>query len=104
MSNNQSPSFTEEIRRSALSGWLMLPVNILLLILGIALLVWGIIATAETRHFSYLIVAGPIVEVTAIVLLCGHFTLQPNEATVLLLFGAYCGTVRQSGFFWANPF
>jgi regulator of protease activity HflC (stomatin/prohibitin superfamily) len=42
--------------------------------------------------------------VTAIVLLCGHFTLQPNEARVMILFGAYKGTIRASGFWWANPF
>ncbi len=34
----------------------------------------------------------------------GFFTLQPNEAAVLLLFGAYKGTVRSAGFHWANPF
>ncbi|HAB18393.1 MAG TPA: SPFH domain-containing protein [Verrucomicrobiota bacterium] len=34
----------------------------------------------------------------------GFFTLQPNEARVLILFGAYRGTARQSGFHWANPF
>jgi len=38
------------------------------------------------------------------VFLCfGFFTLQPNEARVLILFGAYKGTVRRSGFHWANP-
>jgi regulator of protease activity HflC (stomatin/prohibitin superfamily) len=45
-----------------------------------------------------------LVAIIAIVLLKGHFTLQPNEARVLILFGAYKGTVRQSGFWWANPF
>jgi regulator of protease activity HflC (stomatin/prohibitin superfamily) len=34
----------------------------------------------------------------------GFFSLQPNEARVLILFGAYIGTVRTSGFYWANPF
>ncbi len=38
------------------------------------------------------------------ILMGGFFTLQPNEAAVLLLFGAYKGSVRQSGFHWANPF
>jgi regulator of protease activity HflC (stomatin/prohibitin superfamily) len=33
----------------------------------------------------------------------GFFTLEPNEARVLILFGAYKGTVRSSGFHWANP-
>lgn len=33
----------------------------------------------------------------------GFFSLQPNEARVLTLFGAYKGTVRTSGFRWGNP-
>ncbi len=38
------------------------------------------------------------------IFLCfGFFTLEPNEARVLMLFGAYKGTVRSSGFHWANP-
>jgi regulator of protease activity HflC (stomatin/prohibitin superfamily) len=36
--------------------------------------------------------------------LLGYFTLQPNQARILILFGAYKGTVRSSGFHWANPF
>ncbi len=39
-----------------------------------------------------------------ILTLVGLFSLQPNEARVLILFGAYHGTARQSGFHWANPF
>ena len=38
-----------------------------------------------------------------IFLMTGFFTLQPNQARVLVLFGKYCGTVRDSGFHWANP-
>ena len=34
----------------------------------------------------------------------GYFTLQPNEARVLVLFGSYQGTSRDSGFHWTNPF
>jgi len=34
----------------------------------------------------------------------GFFTLQPNKAMVLILFGAYQGTVKANGFFWVNPF
>lgn len=39
-----------------------------------------------------------------VLLMRGFFTLQPNEARVLVLFGKYKGTVRQSGFHWGNPF
>lgn len=34
----------------------------------------------------------------------GFFIVNPNTACVLLLFGAYKGTVKQNGFFWLLPF
>jgi regulator of protease activity HflC (stomatin/prohibitin superfamily) len=39
-----------------------------------------------------------------VLILPGFFTLQPNKAMVLILFGAYKGTVKDNGFFWVNPF
>ena len=34
----------------------------------------------------------------------GLFTLQPNEAAVLILFGEYKGTVKDEGWNYTNPF
>ncbi|MGC1395019.1 MAG: SPFH domain-containing protein [Coleofasciculaceae cyanobacterium] len=34
----------------------------------------------------------------------GFFTVEPNQAVVLVFFGRYIGTVREAGFWWANPF
>lgn len=34
----------------------------------------------------------------------GFFTVNPNTSKVMVLFGAYKGTVVANGFFWANPF
>lgn len=34
----------------------------------------------------------------------GFFTVNPNSSKVLVLFGSYKGTVKDNGFFWANPF
>jgi len=34
----------------------------------------------------------------------GLFTVQPNQAVVMILFGTYVGTVRDSGWWWTNPF
>jgi regulator of protease activity HflC (stomatin/prohibitin superfamily) len=45
-----------------------------------------------------------ILEVVAFVCLTGLFTVNPNEARVLQLFGRYVGTVRAPGWHWANPF
>lgn len=34
----------------------------------------------------------------------GFIILNPNEAKVVQLFGKYVGTIKETGFFWANPF
>jgi len=39
-----------------------------------------------------------------ILILPGFFIVNPNGSKVLVLFGAYKGTVKENGFFWANPF
>jgi len=49
-------------------------------------------------------VAGVVALVVGVFLSTGLFTIAPNMARVLLLFGDYKGTVRDSGFKWANPF
>ncbi len=39
-----------------------------------------------------------------ILILCGFFVLQPNQSVVMIFFGKYKGTYRNTGFYWANPF
>jgi len=34
----------------------------------------------------------------------GLMVVNPNESMVMVLFGAYKGTVKKNGFFWVNPF
>ena len=34
----------------------------------------------------------------------GFILVNPNTSKVLLLFGKYIGTVKDNGFYWANPF
>lgn len=36
--------------------------------------------------------------------LCGFVMLEPNEARVMVFFGKYVGTFRETGYFWVNPF
>jgi regulator of protease activity HflC (stomatin/prohibitin superfamily) len=59
--------------------------------------------TAESRQLGVLWGEIPLFIVTMI-LPAGFFVVQPNEARVLVLFGKYIGTVRDSGFCYANPF
>jgi regulator of protease activity HflC (stomatin/prohibitin superfamily) len=61
-----------------------------------------IVGLASENGFT--IVLGIIGIIASIFLFAGFITLQPNEAAVLLLFGEYRGTLRESGFYWANPF
>ena len=106
MNTNTMKPASIENQTSAVPGGMMLFINLALLIGAIAWLVLAVVHAASERDpaaLLWLIPAIPV-EILAIILLCGHFTLQPNEARVLILFGAYKGTVRTSGFWWANPF
>src|SRR5215472_8540685 len=88
------------------NGWVWLPIVILLQLGSIALFVYAIAAgTSSVGHpFWGLFVTGLLGMILFVFLLPGFFTLQPNEARVLVLFGKYRGTVRDSGFHWGNPF
>ena len=57
--------------------------------------------SAESALFIILALLAGIV---CIVGLIGLFTVSPNEAKVLQLFGNYMGTVREPGLRWVNPF
>jgi len=88
-----------ERSRSAVSGYPMLFLGILLIAAAIACLVFGI------RTNNPMLVLPLVVSVLAgILVLAGLFIVNPNDAKVLVLFGAYKGTVKFNGFFWANPF
>ena len=41
--------------------------------------------------------------VLTVIILPGFFLVNPNTSKVLLLFGKYIGTVKENGFYWANP-
>ena len=51
-----------------------------------------------------MIVAACIGMVAVCIAFGGLKTVRPNEALVLTLFGAYYGTIRESGFYFVNPF
>ena len=105
-------AMTVEKQARAASGWPMLFVTLV----AYAAAIWGmiqgivILATAEEAGVAApitgpaLLVGGIVLLIVAIILSSGFFSLQPGQARVLVLFGNYVGTVRESGFYWANPF
>ncbi|MBK7491457.1 MAG: SPFH domain-containing protein [Nitrosomonas sp.] len=50
------------------------------------------------------LIAGSALLTVALFCCKGLFTLEPNQAAVMIFFGSYAGTVNASGFFWVNPF
>jgi regulator of protease activity HflC (stomatin/prohibitin superfamily) len=89
-----------ERRVAALSGAIGLTITLLLGGLAVYLFVG---AVQSGRPLLLATTVLPLLLVTA---LCaaGLFTVQPNQAVVLILFGSYAGTVRDSGWWWTNPF
>jgi regulator of protease activity HflC (stomatin/prohibitin superfamily) len=69
-----------------------------MLALSIVLLGYAAASDGITLAFAF-----PLV-ITAGVMACGFFLVEPNRSRVLVLFGTYRGTVRQPGFYWTNPF
>ena len=51
-----------------------------------------------------MLVAGIVMVVVSLILLCGLKVLKPQEALVLTLFGRYVGTLKEDGFYFVNPF
>jgi hypothetical protein len=92
-----------------LSGWIMLPVTGALWA-GAGVLFWQsavhgtTTASGGSQPNVTLLISGIVVLFFAILSMPGFFTLQPNEARVLILFGNYRGTERTTGFRWGNPF
>jgi len=79
------------------------------LFIGLALVgvaAWQLWSTITGgRPFSpWSFVGAGVLFVVAMLILAGLYTLQPNEAAILQLFGAYRGTTRVPGLRATNPF
>ncbi|HEY9059882.1 MAG TPA: SPFH domain-containing protein [Pseudobacteroides sp.] len=96
----------KELNKEVSSGLLMFFVDILMLLASIGGVVLGIIKTnTDPSPLSVgSIIGGAVLFVVWCIFTGGFFTLQPNEAAVLILFGEYRGTVKKPGWHFANPF
>ncbi|ELR69232.1 Membrane protease family protein [Fulvivirga imtechensis AK7] len=82
----------QEKENNPISGYIMLVIVALLFIISLLLLI-----ASKQPLFGIGIVI-------SLVLCPGFFFVNPNSSRVLVLFGAYKGTVKKNGFFWVNPF
>ena len=82
----------QEVTHRAISGYLMLLV-LLIIILG-----------AIFSYMGGLVWLGITLSLAAFLTTIGFTVVNPNESSVLILFGAYKGTIKKNGLFWVNPF
>ncbi|HEY2934043.1 MAG TPA: SPFH domain-containing protein [Acidobacteriota bacterium] len=88
----------QEKEIKGISGWLMLAALLVLLIYSILTLTFAIRAGEGFWVIFWLTVL--IVDVVSVF---GLTVVNPNEAKVIQLFGAYKGSLKQQGFRWVNP-
>lgn len=77
---------------TARSGYLVLAIEALLLVLAVVSIVNSVIVVGVLLIVFFLFIAP------------GFMAVDPNQCYVLILFGEYKGTLKDNGFFWVNPF
>jgi regulator of protease activity HflC (stomatin/prohibitin superfamily) len=83
----------------------MLILNSLLLFGVVALFVWAIISLEESSPLQIaLLVTSTVIFLINSLFWAGFMLIEPNEAMVMIFFGKYEGTIKENGFWWANPF
>lgn len=88
------------------NGVVMLVVDLILLVAFGFLLAIGIRQAVDAHVVAAVImIVGSCIGIVVVCIAFGGLkTVRPNEALVLTLFGAYYGTIRESGFYFVNPF
>jgi len=81
-----------EKQYSGFSGYFFLLVELVVLVLIIFGFIRGMIIPA--------VVLVPLF----ILMTLGFTVVNPNQSCVMVLFGAYKGTIKSNGFYWVNPF
>jgi regulator of protease activity HflC (stomatin/prohibitin superfamily) len=88
-----------EIERKAVNG---IPALLVFLLAGAGAVV--LFAKGAATDSTLLLVGALAIAFILLLCLIGLFSVQPNQAKLLTLFGKYVGTVKTAGLWWANPF
>jgi len=112
MSSNQAlrgasrPARVEysERRLTSMNGYAMFGIAVVLAIVALS----RFVAIREDMDAATVLLAhvlpGVLCVLATVAIGAGLYTLQPNEAAIMTLFGQYTGTDRAEGLRWANPF
>ena len=80
-----------------------------MLLLGIVVILVGIAVALGASHLTgaasiVLVVLAVLILLAGALMLAGLTPVSPGHARVIQLFGRYCGTIRDTGLKWVNPF
>ena len=73
-------------------------------LLGAAIASFVFSANTAEMNSGWFVGLGFVLLLTTILISIGFFAINPNGSVAMILFGEYKGTVKENGFFWANPF
>jgi regulator of protease activity HflC (stomatin/prohibitin superfamily) len=76
------------------------PLSGYLAVLAAVLLISG----TFVAFYNEIVWLGVVMTILTVLTLIGFTIVEPNGSCVMVLFGAYSGTIRDNGFFWVNPF
>ena len=82
-----------------MNGFLALLVNLVVLPVLAFLTIYYMI---DVAWFSIPVMI--ILSLAFFIMFAGYFSQEPNEARVMVFFGKYEGTFKDTGFYWVNPF
>lgn len=86
------------------NGYFMLFVLLATVVLGVWLVAGGFPPAGAERMVKLMFVGGVLLAIlVALFVAAGFYMVQPNQAAVITLFGAYTGTDRTEGLRWIWP-
>jgi regulator of protease activity HflC (stomatin/prohibitin superfamily) len=68
------------------------------------LILLGVIGSVIFSFIGEIYWLGVLLTFVSILILPGFTVVNPNTSCVMVLFGAYKGTIKTNGFYWVNPF
>ena len=86
-----------------MNGFIMLFIHLVILSAVIVTCFMQSAKGGQVVEMAYSI-AGVLFVLVWLILFAGYMQLEPNEARVMVFFGKYKGTFKETGFFWVNPF
>lgn len=93
-----SPAIHKEKTAATISGFVILAIMLGLIVAIVFTFIADVVQNGQPPILSIGLL------LPFIFLAVGLFIVKPNTAKVLMLFGNYVGTVKKTGFHWANPF